>query len=193
MYETPIPQPPTPRKSWPRRHKILTALFAAPAALITLILVIALATGGSHTVTPAAAPATHVPAPPAQPAAPVATTPAAGPTMTRTVERVVFKVAGDGTPSIQYGTDADNTSASDGLGTLGDGNYLPWTAAMPFRDSALYWYVSAQLSDSGGAITCTVSAKVTGYFSDGTHYTKYHVMATGHASGQYQICQAETS
>ena len=51
------------------------------------------------------------------------------PTMTKQTDTVVFKVWGIAEPSIQYGTDSSTNNPSEGVGPLGDGNSLPWTAS----------------------------------------------------------------
>jgi hypothetical protein len=92
---------------------------------------------------------------------------------------VVFMVSGnapDGV-SITYGSDTVNDSPSGTLGPLGSGTPAPWQASLPYNSSALYYYVSAQLQGSG-SISCSVSGP-------GSE-------VNGQASGQYNICQAET-
>ncbi len=60
-WPSPPQQPPLPpRKSWPRRHKILTALGAAFGLLIAIIIIISVAVGG--TSAPAGSPAASAPA-----------------------------------------------------------------------------------------------------------------------------------
>lgn len=115
---------------------------------------------------------------------------APAPTMTRQVDLVVFKVTGSGYPSIQYGTDSNNNSPPGGYGPLGDGNALPWSASLTYDPSALYYYVSAQL-EGYGDISDSVTEVITTYCSDGSHQTERFPLANGHASGGYNIAQAE--
>jgi len=110
--------------------------------------------------------------------------------MTRQTDRVVFRVSGSGYPSIQYGTDSDNNSPHGGYGPLGDGVALPWSASLTYDSSALYYYVSAQL-EGYGDISDSVTEVITTYCSDGSHKTEKFQLASGHASGGYNIAQAE--
>jgi hypothetical protein len=117
--------------------------------------------------------------------------PSAAPaTMTRQTDRVVFKVSGSGYPSIQYGSDSDSNSPKGGYGPLGDGNALPWSGSVTYNAGALYYAVSAQLEGSGD-ISDSVTEVITTYCSDGTHKTERFPLASGHASGGYNIAQAE--
>ena len=115
---------------------------------------------------------------------------APGPTMSRQTDTVVFKVTGSGYPSIQYGTDSNNDSPPGGYGPLGNGNALPWSASLTYDSSALYYYVSAQLQGYGD-ISDSVTEVITTYCSDGSHETESFALANGHASGGYNIAQAE--
>jgi hypothetical protein len=112
------------------------------------------------------------------------------PTMTRQTDKVMFKVSGSGYPTIQYGTDSNNNSPPGGYGPLGDGNALPWSASLTYDSSALYYYVTAQLEGSGD-ISDSVTEVITTYCSDGSHKTERFPLASGHASGGYNIAQAE--
>ena len=143
------------------------------------------------------------PAGPAQPARthtaaaapstlPSTDTPAPQVTVTRTVKQIVFKVWGSGEPDITYGNESDNRDGGGHLGLLGSGNSLPWSRTLSFNQNALYWFVTAQLNGYG-SIKCAVVAKVTDYYSDGTHQSQQQNVATAHASGGYNICQAESS
>jgi len=114
----------------------------------------------------------------------------AAPTMTRQTDKVVFKVSGSGYPSIQYGSDSDSRSPAGGYGPLGDGNALPWSASVTYDPSALYYAVSAQL-EGYGDISDSVTEVITTYCSDGSHKTESFPLAHGHASGGYNIAQAE--
>jgi hypothetical protein len=77
------PQPPPlpPHRSWPRRHKILTALGSAFGLLVVLIVVIAVTSAPSITKpsTPVAAPATPAQATPAATPTPTPTPSLSGP------------------------------------------------------------------------------------------------------------------
>jgi hypothetical protein len=112
------------------------------------------------------------------------------PTMTKQTDRIVFRVAGNGEPSIQYGTDSSTNNPSDGAGPLGDGNYLPWTASMPYNPSALYYTVSGQLEGSG-SIHDSVTEVVTTWCSWSKPKTESFLLASGNASGGYGIATAE--
>ena len=89
---------------------------------------------------------------------------------------VTFKVwgtapAGDlGPLDISYGSDTDTRK-----GTFSNGQF---TGSVPFKKDAMYFQVNAQLQGSGD-IQCSVTV-------DG--HTK-----TGHASGGYNICDAQLS
>jgi hypothetical protein len=76
-YQQSPPQPPPlpPRRSWPRRHKILTALGSGFGLLVVLIIVIAATSANS--ITKASSPATTAAAP--APSAPAASSPAPTP------------------------------------------------------------------------------------------------------------------
>lgn len=116
--------------------------------------------------------------------------PAPAPSMTRQTDTVAFKVSGSGYPSIQYGTDSNNNSPPGGYGPLGNGNALPWSASLTYNSSALYYYVSAQLQGYGD-ISDSVTEVITTYCSDGSHKAESFPLANGHASGGYNIAQAE--
>ena len=111
--------------------------------------------------------------------------------MTRERKQVLFKVWGTGEPQITYGTDSDNLGGGGTYGPLGDANMLPWSASLPYSTSPLYWYVNAQL-EGYGDIRCAVDVRVTVWESDGTSATKTEQIVSGHASGGYNICSAET-
>ncbi|MCF3963529.1 MmpS family protein [Streptomyces fuscigenes] len=123
----------------------------------------------------------------AKPAPTVTVTATATKTVTKTVTKT--KPASDGAPAeaapdgkalfkvwgsapagadITYGSDSDNIQ----------GKGLPMTKTLPVKDDSLYYAVTAQLQ-GGGDIHCSVTI-------DGK--TK-----TGHASGGYNICQAQLS
>lgn len=137
--------------------------------------------------------ATSSPSAAASPSAVPATSTAPAVTRTRTVTRVLFVVTGTAAQGadITYGSDSDNRSPHGGLGPLGSGTAIPWHGSIHYHKSALYYYVSAQLQGSGN-ITCKVRVQVTAYYSDGTHRTRAKTTATGHASGEYNICDAQS-
>jgi hypothetical protein len=112
------------------------------------------------------------------------------PTMTKQTDMVVFKVWGTGEPTIQYGSDSSTSNPSDGVGPLGDGNYLPWQASVTYDSAALYYAVSAQLEGSG-SIQDSVTEVVTTWCSGAKPKTESFPLASGHASGGYAIAQAE--
>jgi hypothetical protein len=125
-----------------------------------------------------------------EPATPTIDSEPAAPTMTRQTDKVLFKVWGSGYPSVQYGSDSDSRSPAGGYGPLGDGNALPWSASVTYDPSALYYAVSAQL-EGYGDISDSVTEVITTYCSDGSHKTESFPLAHGHASGGYNIAQAE--
>jgi hypothetical protein len=110
--------------------------------------------------------------------------------MTSQTDKIVFKVWGSGYPSIQYGTASDSNSPAGGYGPLGDGVALPWEGSVKYSPGALYYAVSAQL-EGYGEIWDSVTEVVTTYCSNGHHKTERLLLASGHASGGYNIAQAE--
>ncbi|GIL28140.1 MmpS family transport accessory protein [Actinocatenispora comari] len=105
-------------------------------------------------------------------AAPAKKTISPTPTKPKAKPKVTFKVSGS-TPSgvdITYGSDSDNRQGGDSA---------PWSATLNRDDSGdTQWYsITAQLQ-GGGDITCTILV-------DGK------AIASGHASGGYNICQAQ--
>ena len=179
------------RRRWPWVVAAVIALFAAGG--------IASGVSGSgsgtstSTTTSGPAVAGQSSAPEAAPASPAA--PAVPPvTVTYTTTRVIFKV--DGTApsgaSVMYGSDSDNRSPSDGLGVLEDGAALPFTGSMRYDPSALYYFVTAQL-EGGGAISDRVILVKTTHYSDGSKKVERTLVAHGHASGGYNIAQAEAN
>jgi hypothetical protein len=112
------------------------------------------------------------------------------PTMTKQTDVIVFAVSGNAEPSIQYGTDSSTNNPSDGAGPLGDGNYLPWTATMPYNPAALYYAVTAQLEGSG-SIKDTVTEVVETWCSGSNPKTESFPLASGQASGGYAIASAQ--
>lgn len=116
------------------------------------------------------------------------------PTVVREVTKVIFKVTGyaPNGVSIMYGSDNDNRSPQGSLGPLGDGVAVPWQASMTYDSSAMYYDVTAQLQ-GGGDVTAQVIIRVTKYYSDDTHASTQQVAAHGHASGEYNIADAQAS
>ncbi|MFF3655028.1 MmpS family transport accessory protein [Streptomyces olivochromogenes] len=179
----PMPPQPTGRPKWARKR------IAIPAALVILFIGVGIGSSGNDQKTAAAAkPAPRVtvtataaggkakpePAPTvtvtktAKPAAakaePKKTEPAAP------ADKVVFKVWGSAPAGVDitYGSDSDNLQ----------GRGLPMTKTLTLKDDAMYYNVTAQLQ-GGGDVHCSVTV-------DGK--TK-----TGHASGGYNICNAQLS
>jgi hypothetical protein len=111
------------------------------------------------------------------------------PTMTKQTDVIVFKVWGSGLPSVQYGSDS-TTNNPGSAGSLGDGNYLPWEASMPYDPNALYYAVDAQLEGSG-SIQDSVTEVVETWCSNGTNNTESFPEAQGSANGGYGIAMAE--
>jgi len=174
--------PVAPRK----RHHYIRWTLAGLGALILAVVVISVAAGGSGTknsATPVntSTAATWGSAPATQAAVPAVATPT--PTV-NLATKVTFVVTGTGDPSITYGTDSDNRDGGGTIGELGDGNALPWTHSLPFNGTALYYFMNAQLQGSGD-ISCKIV--VTG--PGDTPLT----VATGHASGNYNICSAQAA
>lgn len=183
---TPPPLP--PRKS----HKIRNFVVLPIAAFVVLITVIAVATAGAkpaaRTVTSPSGTATATAAPvfSQQPADTPDDTPEDTPsTQAAPVPvTVVYSVSGTGAPTIQYGTDSDNRDGGGTLGLLGEGNRVPWHKSLKFDPDADYYTLTAQLEGSGD-ITCKIAVS----YSDGSTLT----VATGHASGSYNICSAQAA
>jgi len=95
-------------------------------------------------------------------------------------DRIVFSVTGTGKPNIQYGSDSDNRSGNTHEGMVTGYSPLPWHGHMNYHSGQMYYQLTAQLSESGGNITCEVKRGAT-------------TIAKGHASGKYQICMAEAT
>lgn len=83
---------------------------------------------------------------------------------------VEFVVTGTGSPDVMYGSDSDSRQGSSNL---------PFHATMKLDTKVNYYTLTAQLN-GGGDITCKL-------------IIKGHVVATGHASGGYNICDAQAS
>ncbi len=178
----PMPPQPTGRPKWARKRIVI------PAALVILFIGVGIGSSGDDQKTVASAkPAPRVTvtetaqgkAKPA-PAPTVTVTKTAKPAPVKAkpkktepaapADKVVFKVWGSA-PSgvdITYGSDSDNLQ----------GRGLPMTKTLTLKDDALYYNVTAQLQ-GGGDVHCSVTV-------DGE--TK-----TGHASGGYNICNAQLS
>ncbi|WP_392750528.1 MmpS family transport accessory protein [Streptomyces sp. LN590] len=177
-----MPPQPTGRPKWARKRIVI------PAALVILFIGVGIGSSGDDQKTVASAkPAPRVTvtetaqgkAKPA-PAPTVTVTKTAKPAPVKAkpkktepaapADKVVFKVWGSA-PSgvdITYGSDSDNLQ----------GRGLPMTKTLTLKDDALYYNVTAQLQ-GGGDVHCSVTV-------DGE--TK-----TGHASGGYNICNAQLS
>jgi hypothetical protein len=97
----------------------------------------------------------------------------------RTTRVVVFKVWGTGSPSISYGSDHQHIRRGNGA--------LPFRASMPYKKSAVYYYIDARPTQQDRHITAVVSLKVTHYFSNGTHRSSTKVWDVGHARGRHSL------
>jgi hypothetical protein len=149
------------------------------------------AVGGQLITEPSSAPsASSAPQPSGSASGSPSLSASPSPTMTKQTDIVVFKVSGSGYPSILYGTDSNNISPPGGYGPLGDGNALPWSASLSYDPNALYYAVTAQL-EGYGDISDSVTEVITTYCSDGHHKTESFPLASGHASGGYNIARAE--
>jgi hypothetical protein len=148
------------------------------------------AIGGQLLTGPPVASAPQNPAPGSASAEPGSPAPSAEPTMTRQSDDIVVRVEGSGDPSIQYGSDSDSRSPVGGYGPLGDGNPLPWKGTVDYQPNALYYAITAQLEGSGD-ISDSVTEFVTTWCSDGSKHAESFPLASGHASGGYNIARAE--
>jgi hypothetical protein len=119
------------------------------------------------------------PAPAASAQAPTAAAAHKTATAPHTTRVVTFKVTGAGSPSISYGSDRHHNK----LGTMA----LPFRASMPYKKSAVYYYIDARPAQQHRHITAVVSLKVTHYFSNGTHRSATKVWDIGHAHGQHSL------
>jgi hypothetical protein len=172
----PPPVPPQPPK---KKHTGLIVALSVVGGIVAICLfggiIVAAAGGGdkgspgaSHTPAAEAAAGQDAVTPAASSGAPTRKpSPAAKPT-------VVFTLTGSA-PSgvdISYGSDSDNRQG---------GSTSPWKASLRRDDSGgVSWYdMTAQLQ-GGGDITCQI-------LIDGA------VIASGHASGGYNICSAQIS
>jgi hypothetical protein len=168
----PYPPPPPehePRRSWFARHKIATV--AGVLLLLCIVISVASTSGSSGEKQTADAPTTQAQAP-AKKAPKAKSKPAAKPEK----DVVTFKVWGTapagalGPLDITYGSDSDSRQ-----GSFGNGKF---TTTLPLDDDAMYYNVTAQLQGSG-EIWCSVTV--------GGEAKK------GHASGGYNICDAQLS
>ena len=141
-------------------------------ALAGIVTALGLAAAACGSSTAAQAPAAAAQAPAAVAAQKTATA-------THTTRVVIFKVTGAGSPSISYGSDRHHNK----LGITA----LPFRAAMPYKKSAVYYYIDAQPTQQHRHITAVVSLKVTRYFSDGTHRSSVKVWDVGHAHGRHSL------
>jgi uncharacterized protein DUF2510 len=189
----PVGQPPghQPPKGG-GRHWVRNILAGIGAIVVVSFILSNLgSSGGSPDTTSVAGPLSSASAAGSVPAAGKAATAASGVHVVRTRKRIVFKVWGSGEPQITYGTDSDNRGGGGTSGPLGDANTLPWSASVPYGTAPLYWYVNAQL-EGHGDIHCAVDVRVTVWESDGTSAAKIKQVVSGHASGGYNVCSAET-
>lgn len=175
-----IPSEPTaaPRKSWPRRHKIMTTLG------VLLVIIVGSSVGASlGSKTPSAGPG-PVPVITGTISSPSAAAPVAASSPPLSASTVTFVVTGWGNPSINYGSDSDSRSGGGTLGQLSDGNATPWSRSMKFDPTAQYYVIDAQLEGQGD-ISCKIVVT-------GPNITPLTV-ASGHASGGSNICSAQAA
>jgi hypothetical protein len=174
-----MPPQPVGRPKWARKR------VAIPAALVILFIGVGIgSSGGDQMTTADAKPAPRVTvtetaaAGNAKPAPTVTVTQTAKPAAVKATpkkaeapkDKVVFKVWGSASAGVDitYGSDSDSIQ----------GHGLPMTKTLTLKDDAMYYNVTAQLQ-GGGDIHCSVTV-------DGK--TK-----SGHASGGYNICNAQLS
>lgn len=171
----PVPDPaPAPRsrarKSWPRRHKVLTGTGALAVVIIAVV-----ATNSGHKASPSAASgAVAVAASASAPSAPAPSS--SGPAPATRIEFIVSGSAPDGI-DITYGpsgSDLSGPSSLDGTAKM----------SVPFDASADYYALSAQLQ-GGGDITCKIVATGPG--------DAPLTVSSGAASGSYNICSAQAT
>jgi hypothetical protein len=176
-----MPQQPTGAPKWARKRIVI------PAALVILFIGVGIgsAGGSDQKATADAKPAPRVTVTAAskekpEPAPTVTVTKTAKPAAVKAKpkktappapkDQVVFKVWGSAPAGVDitYGSDSDSIQ----------GHGLPMTKTLKLKDDAMYYNVTAQLQ-GGGDVHCSVTV-------DGK--TK-----TGHASGGYNICNAQLS
>lgn len=173
-----MPPQPNGRPKWARKR------IAIPAALVILFIGVGIGSSGNDQKTTASSnPAPRVTVTEtakgnAEPAPTVTVTKTAKPKSTpkkaddaaAPAGKVVFKVWGSAPAGVDitYGSDSDNLQ----------GRGLPMTKTLTLKDDAMYYNVTAQLQ-GGGDVHCSVTV-------DGK--TK-----SGHASGGYNICNAQLS
>jgi hypothetical protein len=194
----PVPAPATPRR---RRGGRVIGWTLATLVLAAAAAVAVVATSSHGGKTPGASGASHpartVTDPngqvcaattadgycPGDGSAPAPTLPPSTPTT------VTFNVTGNGDgggAQITYGNNTDNISPSQCTGgDLGESCTVPWSATLPFDGTAEYWDLNAQLGSEGGSITCTIVVSGPG--------DQPLTVATGQASGAYQICDAQAA
>ena len=172
-----------------------TKIGIGAAVVIGGLFGIGAAAGSSSSPGKVSAAGTTVTMPTSAPSASASASPsAAGPAVVRRSIRIVFTVRGSAPQGadITYGSDTDNRSPQGGLGFDGSGTTIPWSGSVKYHRSALYYSITAQLQ-GGGNITCKVRVQVAEWFSDGTHYIRSRTVAQGHASGSYNVCDAQSS
>lgn len=174
------PSPPSPdhgrrrRKSWPARHKILTAIGAVIGLFVALGVIGAVA-GAGRAAKPAAQAAT---APSYTPATQYynTSTPTPTPNAPTKVEFIVSGSAPDGI-DITYGPAGSNLAGPSVLaGTT--------TMTVNFDPNADYYAMNAQLQGDGD-ITCKIVATGPG--------DQPLTASSGAASGSYNICSAQAA
>lgn len=146
-------QPPGGRRSWVRRHKVLTSLGAVAAVIVVSVI----AAGGKHPA-PAAAPAAATSAPPAA----VATSAAARSSAPAAAPKITYLVTGTpGAADVTYGPEGSNL-----------------TGKVPMRvtkrlGSAGFYSIQAQLQGGGHVkVEILVNGKV---ISSGTAEGGYNI------------------
>ncbi|MFF2996994.1 MmpS family transport accessory protein [Streptomyces sp. NPDC057950] len=180
--QPPMPPQPASGPKWARKRIVI------PAALVILFIGVGIGSSGNDQKTAASSkPAPRVTvtetaksdAKP-EPAPTVTVTKTAKPPAVKAKpkkteapapkDQVVFKVWGSAPAGVDitYGSDSDSIQ----------GHGLPMTKTLKLKDDAMYYNVTAQLQ-GGGDVHCSVTV-------DGK--TK-----TGHASGGYNICNAQLS
>jgi hypothetical protein len=188
-----------------RRSKIKVAATAAAItfALLVVVSIIANAAGGGNSTSSTATSVSQTPedlgslngsSPAVVPTEtePTESAPPAPPHVKWTAKRIVFRVRGYAPSgvSITYGSDSDNRSPQGGMGPLGDGTAVPWEASVKYHADDLYYSLTAQL-EGGGNVTAKVYVKLIQHMSDGTTRSGMKVCDTGHASGSYNIADAQ--
>jgi Mycobacterium membrane protein len=154
--------------------------------LIIIIIIIVVATNHGNGNNSPASSSSSQPAAAANNPASSATSPSTQPPADPTTVTFSVTGSGNGGAEIQYGSSSDNISPSGcTIGDLGDSCSVPWSASLPFDGTAEYWDINAQLGSDGGSITCTITVSGPG--------DQPLTVASGQASGAYQICNAQAA